>query len=344
MAEGGRYRSSLREFGEKHLQCSICHDWYKNPKTLTCLHSFCKECFMGCHGSSSVTSCVKCPVCRKVTYIGEDNISDLLTDFKLAGMVEAVTKEPVDEEQTCSDHVGKVCCGFCFTCDQVICFLCLKDSHNAHEVGEVGEVVEIRKEYVKERPMKCEKSLEDVAKARKMVSKMEKDCRSTIGVIRQSVESRAVEEIARVTAAKQRIMDELNKIQNDRMKLLSKSARKLDSEEEDLRKIIKNSKVVIAVRNDYNFLKKYTKWEGDFAHYPNPDVKHIAPLSVGFYPSSKSRGRVDLGTLRNPDIGRDEDDSCVGTVIPNHDDDDKYSSEIYKNVKKWRGNWPRDNV
>ena len=34
---------ALKEL-EEQLTCNVCLDWYTNPKTLPCLHSFCLKC------------------------------------------------------------------------------------------------------------------------------------------------------------------------------------------------------------------------------------------------------------------------------------------------------------
>ncbi|XP_038076015.1 tripartite motif-containing protein 3-like [Patiria miniata] len=336
MAEWGTFCSRMKKFGQEHLQCSICHDWYKNPKILTCLHSFCKECLVRYKGA--VCSNLKCPVCRRVTAIPLGFISYLPTDFKLKGMVRAVTKELDEGVPTCLEHVGKLCCGYCYTCNQVICFLCLKDSHNTHAVGEVGEVVESLKQFVIELTITNENSLDDVAQTLETVSKMEEDCCATLDEIRKSVEERADEEIARVTAAKQRILDRLDKIQSDREKLLTEATQQLNSAGEDLRKIIKDSEATVEISNDYNFLKKYIEQKDEFsACYSSPSIEHIEQLSVEFCPSASAPGKVDLGMLRGdtviPSDDEDDDDEDETSY------DDNYSSELYRNVKKWRGNW-----
>ena len=49
---------------EKELECSLCKDVYREPKTLGCLHSFCLECLQVYVEKNHSNSCLSCPICR----------------------------------------------------------------------------------------------------------------------------------------------------------------------------------------------------------------------------------------------------------------------------------------
>ncbi|XP_021345653.1 E3 ubiquitin-protein ligase TRIM32-like [Mizuhopecten yessoensis] len=79
MAEGGSDREqssvdgAMRQSLDSHLlECPICLEQLRQPKSLPCLHSFCLEC-LGSYitkelsGKMASVSSFSCPVCRKVT-------------------------------------------------------------------------------------------------------------------------------------------------------------------------------------------------------------------------------------------------------------------------------------
>ncbi|XP_022100471.1 tripartite motif containing 13-like isoform X3 [Acanthaster planci] len=320
MAEGGIYRSNLRKFSEEHLQCSICQDLFKNPKTLNCLHSFCEDCLFRCHSSRVIVRNVICPICREETRTPSGTVNSLRSDFKLAGMIEAVGKEDVQAEPTCVKHAGKKCYIFCCTCHELICFSCLRESHCSHNAGEVGETVEELKQSVIERTIQFDKSSEAVATAQETIEKRKQDFNTTLVKIRKDITDRVKEEIARITVAKQCIMDELDHIQKDRTKLFARRSKHLSSIMEDLHQISNDSKLLAKIGNDYDFLKKYQELKaGIFAdenYCCTQIIESISPLALEFRPSVKNPWKFNLGVL----VG--------GTTLGGEDDDgDDHGSE-----------------
>ncbi|XP_069105044.1 tripartite motif-containing protein 2-like [Argopecten irradians] len=79
MAEGGSsqdnlaYDNDTRLLVSRLLECPICLEQMRQPKSLPCLHSFCEEClgtYIATDVSGEMASILSfpCPVCRKITF------------------------------------------------------------------------------------------------------------------------------------------------------------------------------------------------------------------------------------------------------------------------------------
>ena len=73
---------------EEELTCSICTDQFTNPKTLSCLHSFCQACL---ERLTDYNNGVKCPTCRSTctcTFDHGEGVDSLQTAFLVNNLLE----------------------------------------------------------------------------------------------------------------------------------------------------------------------------------------------------------------------------------------------------------------
>ncbi|XP_068265319.1 E3 ubiquitin/ISG15 ligase TRIM25-like [Nyctibius grandis] len=147
------------EFGggaslEDQLSCPICLCMYRNPVSLTCGHSFCKQCIQKALGAQQQSKApYSCPMCK----IQLGPILELQKNFQLCSIVEAFLATTSKGQQDGDSAEGKkevVPCDFCLDwpqpavktcliCDASLCQAHLtkhnaKASHQDHVLVEVG--------------------------------------------------------------------------------------------------------------------------------------------------------------------------------------------------------------
>ena len=120
----------------ENLQCSVCLEVLKDPRTLPCLHSFCKDCLEGivktCRDKAlrEVVREFNCPICREsFTLEPDEQVADMARNHFICNMVEA-TALMSRGIVPCSHNCRK---GFsvsrCVTCEKFLCVQCL-EAHN----------------------------------------------------------------------------------------------------------------------------------------------------------------------------------------------------------------------
>ena len=133
---------------EEFLTCSICFEIFKDPKTLPCLHSFCKDCIhnLTSKGHSNVHPC---PICREKFQLPKNGAKDLKTNFCLKNLIEFVTstKEVKKPCSFCSLKGNNVdATARCLTCNDLLCPECAEHRHRSttltlhHQVVFLAEV------------------------------------------------------------------------------------------------------------------------------------------------------------------------------------------------------------
>ncbi|XP_038065238.1 E3 ubiquitin-protein ligase TRIM56-like [Patiria miniata] len=112
MATATSVGSAFKKIGT-HLECSICTEIYKQPKILTCLHNFCKECLVKYRdGTYRGSPQIPCPVCRQEMVLPQSGIQGLKTNFHLVALIEEFE---LQEKVACSGLNSKL---LCETCDE----------------------------------------------------------------------------------------------------------------------------------------------------------------------------------------------------------------------------------
>ena len=135
--------ATLTKFKDE-LTCSLCNELFREPKTLSCLHTFCEECLSN-HITKRVVDTdpqagdsrekVPCPLCQNVQELPEADVKHVKTNHGYKNMVSHLSIEEgartacssesdraVRECQGCKEKPAAVT--FCSTCNQHLCTSC----------------------------------------------------------------------------------------------------------------------------------------------------------------------------------------------------------------------------
>lgn len=134
---------------EENLSCPICFEFFQDPVSLKCQHSFCRSCLETPTWIQQKQR--ECPVCRGRNSI--DNIQPAMSNMKLRNIVEAYLqreeKEGNEGRAVClvlgSIHNKKLRF-FCKECEELVCAVCVEtELHAKHTHLSVKEEAQWRK-------------------------------------------------------------------------------------------------------------------------------------------------------------------------------------------------------
>ncbi len=114
---------------EKEITCAICQEHYTDPKTLPCLHCYCKQCIFKLALRVGQGKPFPCPECRKDTVLPEGGVEELQSDFKLNRLKSMYFKhkKALSKQVTCEICNAKATAeAFCHQCDKFACKNCIE--------------------------------------------------------------------------------------------------------------------------------------------------------------------------------------------------------------------------
>ena len=139
---------------EENLQCTVCLEVLKDPRTLPCCHSFCKDCLEGvvktCRDKAPRGRPVReipCPNCRATFTLDPDkHVADMPRNHFISNLVQVAAVldrgigVPCSHNCTQSYSVAR-----CVTCEKFLCRECLTihnnyRGHNGHSVLTMEEL------------------------------------------------------------------------------------------------------------------------------------------------------------------------------------------------------------
>ncbi|CAD5114639.1 unnamed protein product [Dimorphilus gyrociliatus] len=115
---------------ERKLECRICLDsWLKRePKVLSCQHTFCRECLESLGGQFYLT----CPLCRASSYLPTASVDNLPDHFLSKSLIKFPREEKAQIK--CEKHKEAVIFPnlVCVTCKvKVYCCSCIDNDHSS---------------------------------------------------------------------------------------------------------------------------------------------------------------------------------------------------------------------
>ncbi|XP_062581642.1 E3 ubiquitin-protein ligase TRIM56-like [Saccostrea cucullata] len=136
--------SSKKFPNAEHLKCSLCSKFYKDPKTLPCLHTFCKTCILKYIGQNCIDKPSKCAVCFETF---EKNPDDVKSNTYLENMIHLLQTQTDCRDQVCNfcKFSGEIrlAVSQCLTCSEFLCEECSTSRHTFTTVTRDHKVVSL---------------------------------------------------------------------------------------------------------------------------------------------------------------------------------------------------------
>ena len=116
---------------EEEITCSICGDLFTDPKTISCLHTFCKQCIeRSIESNKKMASVICCPLCR--TPLAREDISSVPINFTINRLIEIFGKRKeagkslARKEMKCNscDDDDSPAVTWCVECENCLCEFC----------------------------------------------------------------------------------------------------------------------------------------------------------------------------------------------------------------------------
>ncbi|XP_030832108.1 tripartite motif-containing protein 54-like [Strongylocentrotus purpuratus] len=170
--------TSLKQTVHKNLECPICLSFFKEPKNLTCSHTFCKGCLETLLESRGK---LLCPTCREETSLPGGDVGRLQSNITVRSLVEDVetqrqvfvtncnqagNKSLQRKWNKCRKHPNYDEECFCLNCNKYVCFKCgiLDHAKDAHTILEADEHETEQKNHVEKLASKADATIRNVDK------------------------------------------------------------------------------------------------------------------------------------------------------------------------------------
>ena len=181
------HREALSKL-DSQLTCAVCLDRYTEPKTLPCLHIYCKKCL---DELVQLSGELRCPSCRKPTRLSERGTSGLPTAFYINSLLEidAVLKKEVVVVPLCHDHNDRPKDLYCEKCETHICFKCSTDSHRKHKCDRSEYLFTKHKQQIETSLLSVKQRIDEVEQTLAHYDTREKEMRDQEEVVQMEIDA-----------------------------------------------------------------------------------------------------------------------------------------------------------
>ena len=217
---------------KKQVTCSICLDTYTEPKTISCLHTFCCECLQRHAIENQRQEKFRCPECQAEIDLPEGNRFDLLPNSffhkSLLGVLEAEDREAIPREQqdTCSQHTEERVRYYCSSCEACICPICVTEDHQGHAFEMLEKAVQEDKKNIMST---VETIKEKVNLFRAQLEKTSEDVEMIIAIAKQEVSEATEDVITKTRQQEKQLLESLEITRKKRIERINSAKQELES-------------------------------------------------------------------------------------------------------------------
>ncbi|KAL8582688.1 hypothetical protein ACOMHN_053282 [Nucella lapillus] len=145
----------MKEISDQFLICKLCQESFKEPKTLSCLHTFCCACVQQQYDEESnrptrytlYIRSVTCPLCRKKTELPTGGVRRLPDNFLVSNLTDVLAKRCMAKVPPCEIcHMVRPrsndACSKCLDCDKFLCRACV-ELHSTTKVTQDHSLIDV---------------------------------------------------------------------------------------------------------------------------------------------------------------------------------------------------------
>ena len=128
----------------QRLECSLCFELMQEPKQLSCMHTFCKDCLTKLYQCQRKTDQISCPMCRQTTRLQNGDVSRLQTNVPIKAMIGDV-QSAKRNCTVCDPEAKSIATVYCQMCVDYMCDSCTEAhgkfrKHKDHEVFSMDDI------------------------------------------------------------------------------------------------------------------------------------------------------------------------------------------------------------
>ena len=219
----------------KQLTCSICLDTYTEPKTISCLHTFCCECLERHARVSQRQGKFRCPECQAEIDLPQGNRFDRLPNSffhkSLLGVLEAEDREAIPREQqdTCSQHTEERVRYYCSSCKVCICPICVTEDHRGHAFDVLEKAVQEEKKNIVSTVQTIKEKANLFRAELRKLEKTSEDVEMIIAIAKQEVSEATEHVITKTRQQEKQLLESLEVMRRKRLERVNSAKQELES-------------------------------------------------------------------------------------------------------------------
>ena len=287
---------------KQQVTCSICLDTYTQPKTISCLHTFCCECLERHARVSQRQGKFRCPECQAEIDLPRGNRFDLLPNSflhkSLLGVLEAEDRRAISRQQqeTCSQHTEERVRYYCSSCKACICPICVTEDHRGHAFEMLEKAVQEDKKNI----MSTVETIKEKANLfRAELRKLEKtseDVEMIIAIAKQEVSEATEHVITKTRQQEKKLLESLEMTRRKRLKRVNSAKQELESLVKQMNQAVELGENLVQ-RSTVDFIQDKNKSRQKLEELRGVEVpKHRQATFVKF--TAASQHNFKLGSIQ----------------------------------------------
>ena len=288
---------------KKQVTCSICLDTYTEPKTISCLHTFCCECLERHARVSQRQGKFRCPECQAEIDLPHGNRFDRLPNSffhkSLLGVIEAEDRQAIPRQQqgTCSQHTEERVRYYCSSCEVYVCPICVTEDHRGHAFDVLEKAVQEGKKSIMSAVETIKEKANLFGAELRKLEETSEDVEMIIAIAKQEVSEATEHVITKTRQQEKQLLESLEMTRGKRIERINSAKQELESLIKIINRAAEFAENLVQRRSDRDIIQNKNKLRQKLEELRGVEVpKHRQATFVKFIAASQHNFK--LGSIQ----------------------------------------------